>query len=227
MLIALTGLHAAGKSYFANNIPTKFGFKVYNKKEIVRYICEEENGGQDSTQWYREQFKNNPYEITKKILSYIDENEDIILDAVHSDLEWNIISSIRIDAEIVAIITPEFIRNKRREDGDEQKDIQRIGHWHNGGGCLMTKISWSFNGGAPLEINEKMFEEFINYIKKKELAIKENNVEFSHSKVERIEQLIKENDELDKKIEYGNNMIEEYKKKMLDIKEECCERKDR
>ena len=47
MLIALTGLHASGKSYFANNIPVKYGFKVYNKKEVVKYICMEETGRKD------------------------------------------------------------------------------------------------------------------------------------------------------------------------------------
>lgn len=32
MLIALTGLHGAGKSYFANNIIAKYGFNICSKK---------------------------------------------------------------------------------------------------------------------------------------------------------------------------------------------------
>ena len=32
MLIGITGLHGAGKSYFCNTIPPKFGFKVFSKK---------------------------------------------------------------------------------------------------------------------------------------------------------------------------------------------------
>ncbi len=35
MLIGITGLHGAGKSYFCNTIPPKFGFKVFSKKAGV------------------------------------------------------------------------------------------------------------------------------------------------------------------------------------------------
>lgn len=44
MLIAMTGLHGAGKSYFASNIPAKYGFKVYNKKEIIKFLCKKKRG---------------------------------------------------------------------------------------------------------------------------------------------------------------------------------------
>ena len=76
MLIALTGLHASGKSYFANNIPVKYGFKVYNKKEVVKYICKEETGREDWAEWYREEFNKDPYNMTKMILEYI--NLDLV-----------------------------------------------------------------------------------------------------------------------------------------------------
>ena len=101
MLIALTGLHGAGKTYFASNVPIKFGFKVYNKKEIIQYICKEKTGRSDWRQWYKEQFNKDAYKITEMILSYIDLNNNNILDSVHSDLEWQIISSIVPNSEIV------------------------------------------------------------------------------------------------------------------------------
>lgn len=53
------------------------------------------------------------------------------------------------------------------EEGDHEKDKQRIKYWHNGG-CLMTNLSWTINGGASLEINEKSFQEFIQYMLERE-----------------------------------------------------------
>ena len=42
--------------------------------------------------------------MTKMILEYINLDENVVLDAVHSDLEWGIISSIIANAEIIEII---------------------------------------------------------------------------------------------------------------------------
>lgn len=224
MLIALTGLHAAGKSYFANNIPVKFGFNVYNKKEIVKYICKEKTGREDWNVWYREEFNKNAYNITNLILSYINLDENIILDAVHSDLEWGIISSIVPNAELIGIITPDFIRQQRREDGDLEKDKNRIKYWHNGGGCLLTNLSWTINGGASLQINEEMFKEFLQYVHKKQLAIQGKDVVFSEDKNKKLGELIKENDMLGKKIEQAENLLSEYEKKYSTDKEEGFEK---
>lgn len=224
MFIALTGLHSAGKSYLANNIMAKYGFNVCSKKDLVRYICRERTNREDWAEWYREEFNKDAYNMTKLILSYLDLNEDIVLDAVHSDLEWRIITSIVPNAELVGIITPDFIREARREEGDLEKDKKRIGYWHNGGGCLMTELSWTFNGGASLEINEKMFEEFLLYIQKKHLAIKGKDVRFSDDKIEKLQSLIKENEELKQKIQYANQLIEEHKdKKLIETEERSDE----
>jgi len=224
MLIALTGLHASGKSYFANNIPVKFGFKVYNKKEIVKYICKEKTGREDWNEWYREEFNKNAYNVTNLILSYINLDENIILDAVHSDLEWRIISSIVPNAELIGIITPDFIRQQRREEGDLEKDEKRIKYWHNGGGCLLTNLSWTINGGASLKINEEMFKEFLQYVQKKQLAIQGKHVIFSDDKNEKLVELIKKNDMLGKKIEQAENLLNECKKIYSIDKEEEFEK---
>lgn len=224
MLIALTGLHASGKSYFANNIPVKYGFKVYNKKEIVEYICKEETGREDWAKWYREEFNKDPYNMTKMILEYINLEENVVLDAVHSDLEWGIISTIVPNAELIGIITPDFIRQQRREEGDQEKDKKRIKYWHNGGGCLMTDLSWTINGGASLQINEEMFKEFLQYVHKKQLTIQGENVIFSDDKTKKLMELIKENDVLGRKIKQAENLLNECEKKYSLEKEESFEK---
>ena len=88
----------------------------------------------------------------------------------------------------------------------------------------MTELSWTFNGGASLEINEKMFEEFWLYIQKKHLAIKGKDVRFSDDKIEKLQSLIKENEELKQKIQYANQLIEEHKdKKLIETEERSDE----
>ena len=225
MLIALTGLHSAGKSYLANNIMAKYGFEICSKKDLVRYICEEKTGRENWQEWYKEEFNKNAYEMTRLILSYLDLSENIVLDAVHSDLEWNIITSLVPGAELIGIITPNFIRKSRMEEGDLEKDKKRIGYWHNGGGCLMTELNWTFNGGASLEINQKLFEEFLLYTRKKNLAIQGQSVKFSDKKDERLQSLIIENKELEQKIENINRFIDKsVNKNLIDIEEKNNER---
>ena len=222
MFIALTGLHSAGKSYFANNIIAKYGFDICSKKELVHYICNEKTDRRDWAEWYKEEFHKDAYNITKVILSYLDLKQNIVLDAVHSDLEWKIIKSIVPEAELIGIITPEFIRKTRREEGDLEKDKKRISYWHNGGGCLMTELSWTFNGGASLEINEKSFKEFLIYVQKKQLAIQGNNIGFSDKKTERLQTLINEDKELGCKIE----VMEQFMKEHIDEKKMEEEERD-
>ena len=169
MLIALTGLHGAGKSYFACNIPVKYGFNIYNKKDIIKSICKKQTGRDDWGDWYREEFNRDPHKITANILSCVDYESNAVLDAVHSDLEWKIILDSIPDAYLIGIVTPDFIRAQRREEGDVEKDKQRIVYWHNGGGCLMTNLEWTINGGASLDLNELSFKEFLEYVRKKRL----------------------------------------------------------
>lgn len=169
MIIALTGLHSAGKSYFTQNIPGKYGFKVFSKKKIIEDLCKEETGRDDWNEWHKEEFEKNPEKITLKILSKLPLNDNIILDAVHSNLEWNIIHKYFPDSILTLITTFEVDRKERwnREIDLNEADKKRINFWHSSGVediCLLTKVSWALNGSAPLEQNELSFLELLNKI---------------------------------------------------------------
>lgn len=165
MLIALTGLHGAGKTYFAKNIPKKFGFHVYNKNKLVEYIYKNEYKKEDWQEWYYHEFNKNIYNITSKILSYLPLETDIVLDAVHNNIEWKVINSIIPNSILAVITTPDRIRINRREQNDEMKDISRIQYWHSSGNgdsmCLLSQAEWSFNGAASLDVNERSFQELV------------------------------------------------------------------
>lgn len=169
MFIALTGLHGAGKSYFSLNIAKSFNFMVYNKKEIVRKLCERATGNPDNwNRWYNDEYEKDPVAMTKRILYELPLEQNIILDAVHSNLEWDIIKSIVPDAALAVVITPYEIRKERKgEYGIDKGDASRIRYWHTNGAttdCLLTSACWSFNGAASLETNLNSFNDFITYL---------------------------------------------------------------
>lgn len=223
MLIALTGLHAAGKSFFASNIPHKFGFEVINKKELVEYICKEETGSEDWLTWYRNEFNKDPFKMTYKIISYLPTDKDIILDAVHSYKEWKIIKSINSEAMLVVITTPEEIRSKRWEKDDNIKDIQRVKYWHsdyNGeSGCLLAQASWSFNGAASLKTNEDSFRDLLKYIKK-DKNIDFNTQEEILDKEKLLSTLLNQDKVLSYKLNQAKCLLEEYEKIQVNVNEE-------
>lgn len=175
MIIALTGLHCAGKSYFLDNIPEKNGFKVFKKNELIEEMCAY-NGIENWHKWYQEEFTKSPYETTKKIIDCLPEG-DVVLDSVHSNLEWEIIKSIREDAILALIVSPDYERELRWNSQYKltDKDNLRIHYWHNESAesqCLLSQVSIAFNGNLPIEYNNFLFKELVKIIKKEKNKVK-------------------------------------------------------
>lgn len=167
MIIALTGLHASGKSYFAKTIAEKYGFEVIYKNDLIAKICKSMNIN-DWYKWYYENFNKDKYATTLKILSHLPKDKNIVLDAVHSYDEWMIIKNYYLNAFLIVIVTPEKERIKRQEECDSIKNQKRINYWHNINNneinCLLAEAFWTFNGASSLEINEQSFLEFLEFI---------------------------------------------------------------
>lgn len=171
MIIALTGLHGSGKSYFARNIPPKYGFDILYKNDIIKRMCKEKEI-ENWHDWYIKSFNNNKEKTTIEVLSHIPTDKNIILDAIHSYDEWMIAKEYIKDIYLAVLIAPEDIRKERRDEKDEEKDIKRISFWHSNDKCLLTESSWAFNGAATLEENERSFLEFLKYINSKKIKEK-------------------------------------------------------
>ena len=172
MLVVLTGLHCSGKRYLTHNVPQKLGFKVFNKKDIVASLCKLEGKGEDWQLWYTEEFNKNPYVMTAKIIECLPIDENVVLDAVHSNIEWDIITQLVADSVLAVFISSDGDRKQRwaSEKDIFKKDAKRIGFWHTDidrNDCLLVKIGWSFDGTASLEENEKHFRELIELQNKK------------------------------------------------------------
>ena len=94
--------------------------------------------------------------------------KNIVLDAVHNNIEWQVINKIIQTPVLAVVTTPEHIRINRREVDDDKKDIKRIEYWHskidNEYSCLLAEAGWSFNGASSLATNEQSFKELIELL---------------------------------------------------------------
>lgn len=168
MFIALTGLHRAGKSHFLKNVPHKYGFTVLDKKQLLAYICKIETGRDDYAVWYAEEFNRDPYAMVKKMVDYIPTDQNIVLDAVHSNVEWYILKELVPNAKLMLVTALKEDRQERwdrveTEDLDK-KDAKRIGFWHSDNPnlpCLLTDVSWTINGSGSIELIDLSFKELV------------------------------------------------------------------
>ncbi len=172
MFFALTGLHRAGKSTFANTVATKHGFISINKNELLAKICKEETGSDDWKAWHKYNVDANYEEFIKKMVSYLPLDKNIILDSVHSNLEWELIKKYIPNAQLIYINSFKSIREKRwklEENTDlETKDAQRIAYWHSNHGfsqCLISEACWCINGFGSTDLIERSFLELLQLTK--------------------------------------------------------------
>lgn len=184
MFIALTGLHCSGKSYFLENFPSSYGFQTFKKKDIVKKLFlydVDKVKFDDSHSWYNYKFESNPYEITADIVNEIYKEDNLILDSVHSNLEWEIIKMMVPNAKLIEFVTPKKVREERwvSKYKLKDKDSSRVKYWHNPKGtskCLISDVDWVFNGVLSNELNLLCFEEFISFF---------NNTKYKDSDIEK------------------------------------------
>lgn len=118
-----------------------------------------------SSEWYEEQIYNNTYEVLFNLVNLASENygEKIILDAVHNNMEWAVISECVDKSGIIYFNTPKVIRESRpgelNNDIVNKKNINRIGYWfiNNSIQNLVNNFSWCINGTEDIQTNSQSF----------------------------------------------------------------------
>lgn len=89
--------------------------------------------------------------------------EKIILDAVHNNMEWAVISECVDKSGIIYFNTPKVIRESRpgelNNDIVNKKNINRIGYWfiNNSIQNLVNNFSWCINGTEDIQTNSQSF----------------------------------------------------------------------
>lgn len=118
-----------------------------------------------SNKWYEEQMHNNTYEVLFSLVKLANEmyGPKIVLDAVHNNLEWSIISEYADKKGIIYFYTPKIIRESRPgvldNDTVNKKNVKRIGYWFKDNSVpnLINSFSWCIDGTEDILKNNQSF----------------------------------------------------------------------
>jgi len=118
-----------------------------------------------SNEWYEEHMYNNTHEVLFHLVKLANEiyGPKIVLDAVHNNLEWAVISEYVDKKGIIYFSTPKTIRESRPGvlDNDivNKKNIKRIGYWFKDNSVpnLINGFSWCIDGTEDILKNNQSF----------------------------------------------------------------------
>lgn len=158
MIIGLTGLHGAGKSYVGKLLEEMFEWEHFEKRTYLQAIFKNDqkiNSSLRWTEWHRElHLKNGSFKIMKEILGKkILMQKVLIIDSVHNTEEWRAIKDADSRSILVGVFSPSLIRETRRDKEEGSLDKKRIIYWHesndNNVVCLLSEVEWAFSGMLP------------------------------------------------------------------------------
>jgi len=159
MIIGLTGLHGAGKSFLAGIMNTGLKWRLADKRNILMNMYIKQTPIDDLTweDWYRILYgKVGAFNVMTMILGEMDKEKEglpIVLDAVHNTDEWRAIKYVYPESILVGVFSPKRIRFARHDEGDEDLDAKRIIYWHENVldelSCLLSEVEWAFSGCDP------------------------------------------------------------------------------
>jgi len=173
MIITLTGLHGSGKSHLSGILKREFGWTYVNKRRVLEKLFGKHfptPESVESIQWYRDVYQSvGAGELMSLVLSQIEADSNVVLDAVHNPIEWTVVKSSGKNVVLAGVFAPQEVRDARNTSLDAVLDRKRIGYWHDSQDsslqCLMTKVDWAFSGvhGEELQIQE--CEALLSYLR--------------------------------------------------------------
>lgn len=191
MLIAVTGLHKAGKTTLTNIIKSQFDFKVIRKIDILREVYSQENSYMNIDTWQKYHYKKNTYEFTKKLFKdRFDEKENVVLDAIYNPNELYALKDLYPSVILASVITPRSVIITRGQADIEHDDIYRANcsrqfffHVDNSNhpshNCLLAEADWSFNGVDTEENIKQSFRNLMNFFGSKKILYNKIHLDVS------------------------------------------------
>lgn len=167
-IIALAGLHGAGKSHFAQALHARSGWPRFAKLEVLRRLYvggwEHDPDAETWEGWYAHLYPRIGGDaVIRRVLAEMGEHPVCVLDAIHSTEEWSVILNTHPGSILVNVCAPRAIRRQRREE-PERQDRSRIDFWHQGGDCLQGYVDWAIPGMLSGELLERICDELIYYV---------------------------------------------------------------
>lgn len=173
MIVGLTGLHGAGKSYTGKLLEKEFGWNHFEKRAYLQALFKNEqkiNSSLKWVDWHRELYlKNSSFKTMKEILGKkILTQKVLIVDSVHNAEEWRAVKDADSRAILVGVFSPSPIREMRRDKEEGALDKKRIIHWHESNDdnivCLLSEVEWAFSGILPHKLLIDQFNLLRHYL---------------------------------------------------------------
>lgn len=161
MIIGLTGLHGAGKSYIGKLLEEVLGWEHFKKREYLQKLYHSSEKRRSPPNWLEWQsklyLKKGSFKVMQEILAKdIPTQQVLVVDAVHNAEEWRAVRAIESRAILIGVFSPSSIRAIRRDPEEELLDKKRIAHWHESNDddivCLLSHVEWAFTGTMPREL---------------------------------------------------------------------------
>jgi hypothetical protein len=180
MIVGLTGLHGAGKSFLAQIMHDKIGWEVVIKRDVLRMIYEKSDpvDGLTWEEWYRVLYaKIGAYKMMCMVIdeARISERKSIVvIDSIHNTDEWRAVKHLHSEAILVGVFSPREIRQSRNTLKDVELDVKRIIYWHENVlgefSCLLSEVEWAFSGCNPPQSQLRKCHLLKNYLNKRQLS---------------------------------------------------------
>lgn len=160
MIIGLTGLHGAGKSYTGQLLEEVLGWKYFEKRAYLQALYENDQKVNSLLSWFEWHRKLYSTKGSLKVMQEILEKnfpmqKVLVIDAVHNAEEWRAIKDTDSRAILVGVFSPSPVRAIRRSPEEYLLDRKRITHWHESSNnnddiiCLLSEVEWAFTGMLP------------------------------------------------------------------------------
>lgn len=156
-VIALTGLHGAGKGKVARILESCHGFIALDKRAYLKRIHKAVASDHDFESWCRTLYRESgggaimseiwSSFITDCALPY--RTLRVVVDSVHNVQEWLCLKEISPESDLVYVVTSPQLRAERTSDDHLQLDQRRIAYSHDVCGqnakidCLYAMVDWS------------------------------------------------------------------------------------
>lgn len=174
MIIALTGLHRAGKTTITSRMQEEFNFQVIKKIDLLEKEYKKEATSLDFESWMQKSYQNDAYAFSKRLFANIPLNQKTVIDALYNANEWQALKDMyKKHAMLINVVTPQDVIEKRCVNDDNHKNIKeandrRIKFFHIGNNnsshskCLLAEADWSLSG---LDTKENFINNFKSILK--------------------------------------------------------------
>jgi len=159
MIVGLTGLHGAGKSYVGQLLKETFRWTHFEKRAYLKTLYKIKNSQESIAlswlDWHHQLYSSKgSFYVMLEILKMNFPNQSVlVVDAVHNIEEWRAIKQVEPRAILAGVFSPSSTREERREPEESILDKKRIAHWHGNADvsnhCLISEAEWAFTGLMP------------------------------------------------------------------------------